>query len=74
MYRLDIAPLQKPGKCMGNIKLAALRQMCQVGDRAPAIYKQKYPAFPAREVAGKRGGWYAGYNLEHSRCSERAFL
>jgi len=27
---LDVAPLQKPGKRVGNIEFAALRQACQV--------------------------------------------
>src|SRR5258708_21308291 len=74
VYQLDVAPSKEPGKHRGDIEFAALCQTRQVCDRALPINKQKYPAFPARELSGKRGGWYAGYNLEHSRCSERAVL
>jgi hypothetical protein len=34
---LDVAPLQKPGKCRSDIQLAALRQTCQVRYSAPPI-------------------------------------
>jgi hypothetical protein len=50
---LDVSPLMKSRKRRGNIEFAALRQTGQVSDRAPPIEEQEYPAFSARELAGK---------------------
>jgi hypothetical protein len=39
---LDVSPLKKPGKRIGNIKFAAPRQTSQVSDRAPLYGKEGY--------------------------------
>ena len=74
VYRLDVAPLKKPGQRRGDIEFTAPRQTGHIGDRAPAIEEQDHPAIPARELGDKRGGELAGDHAEHGGYAVSSFL
>src|SRR5258706_6006583 len=70
----DVSPLKKLGQRRGDIEFAALCQMCQVSNRAPAIQQQEQPAFSAWESAGQGDGRRAGDHTEDRSCSKGALL
>src|SRR5258706_11788827 len=71
---LDVSPLQKLGQRRGDIEFAALGQMCQVSNRAPAIQQQEQPAFSAWQSAGQGDGRSAGDHTEDGSCPKSFFL
>jgi len=71
---LDVSPLKKSRKRIGDFEFAPPCQTGQISDRAPPIEEQKYPTVSARELAGKRGGVVAGDHAEHGRWIKDSFL